>query len=310
MTRNVYVALQQFAEQDDRPVRALQEAGFQIQRNTLGRRLRREELAQHLRDADAVLAGVEPYDAELLASLPRLRCISRCGVGTDSINLKAAERHQVAVLTTPDEVIRPVAEMTVAMLFALARNFPLHGDDFRNGRWKKHTGHLLSEWTVGLIGFGRIGQEVERCIRPFQPRVLITDPALAANRVPPTAQHCDLEILLKESDVVSLHAGRRPEEGPLLGPGELARMKQGSRLINTARGCLVDETGLLDALDSGRLSGAALDVFEEEPYSGPLGRLPQVLLTPHVSTLTRSSRSAMELRCAQNVIEFFSGEIP
>ena len=310
VTRSVYIALQKFSEQDDRPLRALQEAGFAIRRNTLGRRLRREEMAQHLCDADAVLAGVEPYDAGLLADLPRLRCISRCGVGTDSIDLKAAQQRRVAVLTTPDEVIRPVAEMTVAMLFALARNFPLHWDDLRGGRWKKHTGHLLSEWTVGLIGFGRIGQEVERCLRPFQPRVLITDPALAADRVPPTAQRCNLEMLLKESDVVSLHAGRRPEEGPLLGPGELARMKQGSRLINTARGYLVDEISLLQSLDSGRLSGAALDVFGEEPYSGPLGRLPQVLLTPHVSTLTRSSRSAMELRSAQNVIEFFSGEIP
>lgn len=306
MTRTVYIALGQFAEQDDRPLQILQQSGFTIQRNTLGRRLRREEMAPNLREADAVLAGVEPYDAEILQSLPRLRCISRCGIGTDSIDLKTAERQKVAVLTTPEEVVQPVAEMTVAMLFALARNFPLHADDFRNGRWKKHTGHLLSEWTLGLIGFGRIGQEVERCLRPFHPRVLVTDPAVKEDRIPPTAVHCDLDRLLGESDVVSLHAGRSPEDGPLLGRAELARMKPGSRLINTARGYLVEETALLENLKSGRLSGAALDVFGEEPYSGPLCGLPQVLLTPHVATLTRASRAAMELRSARNVIEFFS----
>ncbi len=306
MTPTVYIALGQFAEQDDRPLQVLRESGFTIQRNTLGRRLRREEMAQHLREADAVLAGVEPYDAEILQSLPRLRCISRCGIGTDSIDLKTAQHRKVAVLTTPDEVVQPVAEMTMAMLFALARNFPLHTDDFRNGRWKKHTGHLLSEWTLGLIGFGRIGQEVERCLRPFHPRVLVTDPAVKADRIPSTAVLCDLDRLLGESDVVSLHAGRSPEDGPLLGRAELARMKPGSRLINTARGYLVEEAALLENLKSGRLSGAALDVFGEEPYSGPLCGLPQVLLTPHVATLTRASRAAMELRSAQNVIEFFS----
>lgn len=308
MTRTVYIALGQFAEQDDRPLQVLRESGFTVQRNTLGRRLRREEMTQHLREADAVLAGVEPYDAEILHALPRLRCISRCGIGTDSIDLKTAELRKVTVLTTSEEVVRPVAEMTVAMLFALARNFPLHADDFRNGRWKKHTGHLLSEWTVGLIGFGRIGQEVERCLRPFRPRVLVTDPALKPDGIPPTAARCDLETLLRESDVVSLHAGRRPEEGPLLGGQELARMKPGSRIINTARGYLLDEAALLDRLKSGHLSGAALDVFGEEPYSGPLCGLPNVLLTPHVSTLTRASRAAMELRSAQNVIAFFSKE--
>ena len=306
MTRTVYIALQQFAEQDERPLQLLHESGFAIQRNVLGRRLRKEEMAQHLREADAVLAGVEPYDAEILQALPRLRCISRCGIGTDSIDLKTAQQRKVAVLTTAEEVVQPVAEMTMAMLFALARNFPLHTDDFRNNRWKKRTGHLLSEWTIGLVGFGRIGREVERCLRPFHPRILVTDPALKGNEVPPTVVGCDLATLLKESDVVSLHASRRPEEGPLLGGPELERMKPGSRLINTARGYLVDEAALLEALKSGHLSGTALDVYSEEPYSGPLCRLPQVLLTPHVATLTKASRAAMELRSAQNVVRFFS----
>lgn len=302
----VYVALSQFCQDDDRPRRALLKAGFTVRENTTGRRIRREEMADALRDAEGVLAGVEPYDGELLAALPRLRCISRCGVGTDAIDMEAAQRLNIAVLTTPDEVVEPVAQMTVAMIFALARNFPLHGTEFRTGRWQKHTGYLLSEWTVGLIGFGRIGRRVASYLENFGPRILIADPYLGSDSSPGGAEICELSQLLADSDVVSLHAARPPEQGAILGPSEIAAMKPGSRVINTARGYLVDETALYQALRAGHLAAAALDVFSQEPYAGSLGSLPQVLCTPHVATLTRTSRIAMELRCAENVVSFFS----
>ena len=302
----IYVALQQFCEQDDRPRRALEDAGLTVRLNTLGRRLKPEEMAAQLREADAVLAGVEPYDASLLSQLPRLRCISRCGIGTDAIDLAAAQQRRIAILTTVDEVVEPVAQMTVAMILALARNLPLHGADAHQGLWRKHTGHLLSEWTIGLVGFGRIGRAVERYLRVFGPRVLVSDPNVTQDTLPEQVQLCDLAALLAESNVVSLHAGRRPEDGPLIGRQALGAMKQGSRLVNTARGYLVDEAALEEALTSGHLAGAALDVFESEPYSGPLAKLPQVLCTPHVSTLTTASRAAMELCCAQNVVDFFA----
>lgn len=304
--QTIYVALSQFCQEDDRPRRALSKAGFTVRENTTGRRIRREEMADALRDAGGVLAGVEPYDGELLAGLPRLRCISRCGVGTDAINMEAAERLNIAVLTTPDEVVEPVAQMTVAMIFALARNFPLHSTEFRTGRWQKQTGYLLSEWTVGLVGFGRIGRRVAFCLQNFGPRILIADPYLGSDSLPAGVEICELPRLLADSDVVSLHAARPPEQGPILGLSEIAAMKRGGRVINTARGYLVDETALYQALRAGHVAAAALDVFSQEPYAGPLGSLPQVLCTPHVATLTRASRIAMELACAQNVISFFS----
>lgn len=303
----VYVALQQFCEFDDRPLRALLESGFEVRLNDLRRRLKAEEIPQRVGEAEAVLAGVEPYDAGILASLPRLRCISRCGTGTESIDLEAAQRHRIAVLTTPEEVVEPVAQMTVAMIFGLARHFPEAMADFRNGLWQKRVGALLSEWTIGLVGFGRIGRAVERHLRPFEPRVLAADPHVSPAQVPPGVSLCSLEQLLGQSDLVSLHAGRRSEEGVLLGRKELSSMKPGSRLVNTARGRLVDQGALYDLLVAGHLSAAALDVFEEEPFTGPLTRLPQVLCTPHAASLTRASRLAMELRCARNVVEFFRG---
>lgn len=304
--KNVFVALQQFCELEDRPRRLLIEAGFELHENTSGRRLRREELPTMLRDADAVLAGVEPYDDEVLSSLPRLRCISRCGAGTDSIDLGAAHRYKIAVLTTTNEVVEPVAQMTVAMILALARNLSLHVKDFSQGHWRKHTGCLLSEWTIGLVGFGRIGRAVEHHLRTFGAKILVTDPRVNTEELPSGVRGCDLSTLLAEADCVSLHAGRRPEDGFLIGQKELACMKRGSRLVNTARGYLVDEVALQGALESGHLAAFATDVFQTEPYQGALLKFPQVLATPHIASLTKRSRVDMELRCAKNVVDFFA----
>src|SRR3989338_1852175 len=282
---SVYVALQQFCEFDDRPRQLLHKAGFDVRQNELGRRLRKEDLLRGLKDVDAVIAGVEPYDAELLAVLPRLKCISRCGVGTDAIDLEAAQRQGITVCTTADDVIEPVAQLTLAMILALARNIPLHLADGRAGAWHKRTGYLLSEWTIGLVGCGRIGQRVAKYLRVFEPQICVAAPCLRADDVPRGSELRDLPSLLAESDVVSIHASRPREEGPLIGRAELARMKRGSFLVNTARGFLVDEAALYDALASGHLAGAALDVFQEEPYRGPLTTLPPVLCTPHLPTL-------------------------
>ncbi len=302
----VYVSLQQFCEYDERPRQVLLEAGFDIRHNSLGRRLKREELSEALHEVDAVIAGVEPYDAASLATLPRLRCISRCGSGTDTIDLVAAGQRQITVLTTPDEVVEPVAQLTVAMILALARQLSGFVNDAHAGLWKKRTGVLLSEWTIGLIGFGRIGRAVERHLRTFGPCVLVTDPHVPVAQLPSSVKSRDLPALLSEADVVSLHVSRSREEGTLIGQRELAIMKSGSYLINTARGFLVDEEALYQALSTAHLAGAALDVYEIEPYTGPLMHLPQVICTPHIASLTRASRTAMELRCAQNVVDFFS----
>ncbi|MBI2495386.1 MAG: phosphoglycerate dehydrogenase [Candidatus Omnitrophica bacterium] len=302
----VYVALQQFCEFEPVPKQLLREAGWEVRVNELGRRLTSEDLIHVLRDAEAVVAGVEPYDAAVLEALPRLQCISRCGVGTDAIDLDVARRKGIAVYTTPDEVVEPVAQMTVAMILALARNLPQYLAASRQGAWVKRPGWLLSEWTVGLVGFGRIGRTVERYLRVFGPRVLVSDPFVAPHEVPETAHWCPLPRLLAEADVVSLHANRPRQEGVLMGRAELGQMKAGSRLINTSRGYLVDEQALEAALRSGHLAAAAFDVFEQEPYTGPLTRFPHVLCTPHVASLTRASRAAMERRAVQHLLEHFT----
>ena len=198
----IYVALSQFCQGDQQPREMLREAGFEVRENDFGRRIRREEMYRILRDVDGVLAGVEPYDGDLLTALPRLRCISRCGVGTDAIDLEEARRRNIVVLTTVEEVVEPVAQMTVAMILALVRNLTLHCTDMRAGQWRKQEGHLLSEWTIGLVGFGRIGRAVERYLRVFGAKVIVTDPNIVASEIPPEVQMCDLASLLGQADVV------------------------------------------------------------------------------------------------------------
>lgn len=301
----VYSTLSQFCETDDRPRRLLLEAGFQVIENKTGRRIREEEMLAALKEADAVLAAVEPYRETLLAQLPKLKCISRCGAGADAIDLAAAKKLGIAVFATPDEIVEPVAQMAVGMILALLRNFLPHKSDFLEGLWKKRTGWLLSEVVIGLVGFGKVGRKVEEYLSPFHSKVLVADPYLPVRDIPGRVELCDLTPLLKRSDVVSLHAARPPQEGCLIGPSELMTMKRGSFLINTARGYLIDESALEESLRSGHLGGAGLDVFAEEPCLGSVARHPNVVATPHVATLTRSSRSAMEWRAAQNIIDFF-----
>ena len=310
--KTVFVALQQFCEGDDRPMRVLSEAGFDVRLNTLGRRVRREEMPGLLEGVDAVIAGVEPYDASLLRVLPGLRCISRCGLGTDMVDLEAARKLGITVATTPLETVEPVAQMTVAMIFALARNLLRHREDFEQGKWIKRYGSLLSEWSIGIVGSGRIGTQVRTYLRPFGPKILITDPIVRVN-LPgeKRVEFCnDLNDLLRRSHCVTIHAERGPEQGALIGASQFEMMQKGSVLVNTSRGHLVDEMALYQALKSGHLAGAALDVFEKEPYHGPLSKLPNVICTPHVSTLTWASRAAMELRSAKQVVEHFSQGVP
>jgi D-3-phosphoglycerate dehydrogenase / 2-oxoglutarate reductase len=305
MKKIVYIASSQFCEMDQAPMRTLLDAGFEVRRNALGRRLKQEEIVSAIGEAEAVIAGLEEYDSSILNALPRMRCISRCGVGIDTIDLETASKRGIAIFTTPDEVGEAAAQLAVGMILALARNFVQHNSDLRQLVWRRQEGHLLSEWTIGIVGFGRIGRWVENYLRPFGSKILVADPAVRPEDVAPHIKVRDLAGILKEADLITLHASRLQKDGPLLDARAFAMMKPGSRVVNTARGYLIDEAAMCDALKSGHLAAAALDVYSSEPYTGPLLELPQVLCTPHIATLTRASRLAMEKRAAENVVSFF-----
>jgi D-3-phosphoglycerate dehydrogenase len=225
----------------------------------------------------------------------------------DAIDLVAARERGITVANTPDIPTTAVAELALAMFLALSRNLRSQANRMQARRWERVTAHLLEGRTVGLIGLGRIGRKVAALCRAFDARVLAFDPLVDPDRGPPGVQLVSREQLLREADIVSLHASRNPQR--LIGQAELACMKRGSILVNLARGDMVDEAALVEALRSGHIAAAGLDVFGEEPYRGPLCDFEQVILTPHSATNTLETRAAMELACVRNAIRFLAGEL-
>jgi D-3-phosphoglycerate dehydrogenase len=305
----ILVALSTFAERDRRPLQLLERSALPFAIHPGGKRITTPELLREGRDAAVVIAGVEPYDATTLERLPTLRCIVRCGVGVDAVDLAAARQRGICVLNTPDAPTSAVAELALAMMLALSRNLRRQANVMSERRWQRLEAHLIAGRTVGIVGLGRIGRRVAELCRALGARVVATDPAqppqaFAALGVEPMP----LELLLQESDIVSIHAAR--SDPPLaIGAPQIRSMKPGAVLINLARGGMVDEAALADALRSGSLAGAGLDVFAEEPYAGPLCEFDNVILTPHSATLTVETRAAMELECVDKAVRFLRGEI-
>lgn len=311
MNNLIYVALSSFAVDDRRPLDLLEASGHPFRIHSTGKRITPAELLRDGSDAAVILAGVEPYSSETLAQLPVLRCISRCGVGVDAIDLDAARQRGVTVANTPGIPTDAVAELALALFLTLGRNLHLQANLMRARRWERVTAHLLSGRTIGLIGLGHIGQRVAQLCIAFKARVLAYDPlakAVAARDL--GVSLVTKEQLLREADIVSLHASKSAAQSVLIGAAELAVMKRGAILVNLARGEMVDEAALVDALNSGQLSGAGLDVFGAEPYKGPLCDFEQVLLTPHSATNTIETRSTMELQCVENALQFLDGKLP
>ena len=300
----ILVSTSAFTRFDPASLERLRACGCAVILNPHGRRLRPEETAALLEGAVGVVAGTEAYPAYLLTGARGLRAISRVGVGVDGIDLEAAARLGIAVRSTPEAPTGAVAELTLGLLLALARRIAEADRAVRGGRWSPPAGRLLEGRTLGVVGLGRIGRRVVELCAPLRMRLLAREPAPDPVFV---RRHgvalVDLETLLAEADVVSLHVPLTGETHRLLGPERLARMRPGALLINTARGGLVDEAALAEALAAGRLARAALDVFEEEPYAGPLRGLETAVPTAHMGSATRETRIAMERAAVENLLE-------
>ena len=262
-----------------------------------------------LADATAwILRSGTQVTAELLEAAPQLKVIGRAGVGVDNIDLDAATRRGVLVLNTPGGNAVSVAEHAFALLLALARRVPLANESTRAGEWRKSefSGYELKGKTLGLVGLGRIGQEVARRALAFEMSVVAHDPFVAA----PLARDLGVELipleaLLARADFVSLHATLTPETEKLLNRERLARCKRGVRVVNTARGELIDEAALAEAIQSGQVAGAALDVFAHEPpHDSPLLKLPDVIATPHIAGSTAEAQEEVGWRIAQQVRDY------
>lgn len=291
-----------FAEFDREPLDLLDAAGAEYVLNPHGRKLKPEETVQLLQNCIGVVAGTEVYDAAVLSALPGLLVISRCGVGLDSVDLEAAKARSVLVRNTPFGPTRAVAELTVGLALDLLRHVTRMDRDLRAGAWKKRMGSLLTGKKVGVVGFGRIGRSTADLFASLGCAIAYSDLAPIAD-CPIYATCLELRELLAWADLVTLHCGKPAHGGFLLGQEELAAMRPGSWLINCGRGGLVDEEALAEMLRSGRLAGAAVDCFVQEPYTGPLTGLDNAVLTPHVGSYAREGRAGMEADAVKNLLD-------
>lgn len=278
------------------------------------RKVTPQELLEIVPEYDAIITRSETkITAEVIARGTRLKVVGRAGVGVDNIDVAAATERGILVVNVPGGNTISTAEHTWAMILALVRHIPQAMATLKAGVWDKKTyiGIELYGKTLGVIGFGRIGYEVAARGRAFGMKVLAYDPYANPHRAEQIGVRLvDLPTLLAQSDIVTIHAAKTPETARLIGPKEIALMKKGARIVNCARGGMVDEQALYDALTSGHLAGAALDVFAQEPITDhPLFRLPNVVFTPHLAASTVEAQEANGVQIAQNVLRALKGEL-
>ena len=281
--------------------------------NTVGRPLASAELVGLIPHIDGYIAGLDVVDRSVIEAADCLKVIARYGVGVDSIDLVAAREKGIVVTNTPGANSISVAELTVGLILALARNIHSASRATSSGQWPRLSGISLEGKVVGLFGLGAIGKQVARRLRGFDCTILAYDPFVNESQASEVgAQLTSQHELILQADFISLHCPLTEETKSMVNRDFIAEMKTSAYLINTARGELVDESALLDALQRGKLKGAALDVFAIQPPDpeNPLLALPQVIATPHMGAHTDGATNAMGWGALNDCLAVLRGEEP
>jgi D-3-phosphoglycerate dehydrogenase len=298
-----------FGAHNNLPLELLASAEAEYSINPLGRRLKEEELAQMAIDAEVIIAGTEPITALVMKAAPNLKLISRVGIGLDNVDLLAARERGIAVSYTPEAPAPAVAELTIGLILSLLRHTNLANLKMHRGEWDRQMGRRISEVTIGVIGTGRIGSRVLRRIPVFgTPRTLVNDLNPERKLVPELKlEWVSKEDIYREADVISVHVPMTKQTHNMIGAKQLRQMKPDALLINTSRGGIINESDLYQAMREGHLGGAAIDVFEDEPYGGPLAEIDRCLLTCHMGSMSIDCRSRMEIEATEEVVRFLRG---
>ena len=312
MSYKVLVSTRPFGQSGVEPLNVLQQAGCDVVLSPYDREMDADELRALLSDGvEGLIAGTEPITRAVINGAPRLRVISRVGVGVDNVDLQAAREAGIVVTYTPQAPALAVAELTLGLILDLMRRISRTDRLVHQRKWNKHLGFRLRERTIGVAGVGRIGKRVIHLLRPFGCRILAHDiePDWTFGDIY-GLRWVDKETLLRESDVVALHLPLTPLTYHWIDDAALAQMRPEACLVNVARGPIVDEAALVKALEAGRLEGAAIDVFDKEPYNGSLCNFEQVVLTCHMGAATQESRFEMELEAALDCVRVLRVEKP
>lgn len=290
-------------------IQKLKDAGFTVD---IKPTITSDELKKTVSNYDVLIVRSRTkVTKEIFEAGKQLKLVGRAGAGLDNIDQEAAQKKGAKVLNTPEAPAEAVAELTIGLILALARSIPSADKAMKEGKWTKKDlmGWELKDKTLGTIGLGNIGERVAKLARAFGMKILITkrtppDPAILKEL---EAEFVSLQELLKQSDIVTIHVPYSSQTHHMIGAKEFQLMKKGSYLINTSRGNIVDEKALLEALQSQRLGGAALDVYEAEPPTNwTLMQLPNVVCTPHIGAQTEEAQKTASVLIAEKIINFFS----
>lgn len=290
----VVVGASSFAGNSDKAINMLLEKGIEVIKNPYGRKMTEDEIIEHLKGADGLLAGLEPLTERVFQNAPQLKAVSRIGIGMDNVDIEAAKKHNVKVSNTPDAPTEAVAEMALAALLTIGHEIIPSNEDVHNGVWKKRIGFSLKGLNVLFVGYGRIGRRFGEHLGYFGSNIIVYDPFL------PEISEKSLEHALAKADVITVHASGNEE---ILSPDMFSYMKDGVVILNCSRGPLINEDALFENLKSNKVSKFWGDVFWQEPYTGKLLGCENAVLTPHISTYNSLCRESMETEAVKNILE-------
>jgi len=298
-----------FGDKNRLPLDILEKNNIEYLINPLNKKLTEDELVELVSDFDVIIAGTEPITKKVMNRASNLQMISRVGIGLDSVNLLAAKDSGITVSYTPDAPAPAVAELTVGMMLTLLRSVHVSNSQMHLGDWHRYFGRRLSEVTIGIIGVGRIGQGILEHLTGFgSPKILVNDISIKdkiQDRY--NVEWSDKEEIYKRSDIVTLHLPLTAETKNMITESHLLSMKTDAIIINTSRGGIINEGDLYKVMQSGHLSGAAIDVFDNEPYDGDLNKIERCLLTAHMGSMSIDCRTRMEIEATEEAIRFLTG---
>lgn len=299
-----------FGVNNSYPIDRLRASGIDFLINPLGRKLSEGELGDMISDYDILIAGTESITEQVMKRAKHLKFISRVGVGLDGVDLMAAYRLGIKVSYTPEAPAPAVSELTIASIMALLRSTYIANTQLHRGEWCRHFGRRITQVRIGLIGVGRIGMRVLKLLSGLGvTEVLVNDLDAKQIDIPGLKlEWVDKETIFRNADVISLHVPLTPKTKNIIKREQLLSMKRDALIINTARGGIINENDLADVLISGHLGGAAIDVFYNEPYSGPLSKIERCLLTAHMGSMSFDCRSSMEIEATEEAIRFINNQ--
>ena len=299
-----------FADKNRLPLDLLEQNNIEYLINPFNKKLTEDELVEMVSDFDVIIAGTEPITKKVMNAATNLKMISRVGIGLDSVNLLEAEKHGIVVSYTPDAPAPAVAELTIGLMLTLLRSVQLSNMEMHIGKWHRFFGRRLSKVVIGIIGIGRIGTGVLQHLQGFGSlKILVNDINSDSNLNKKfNIEWVDKETIYQQADIITIHTPLTAQTKNMIKKEQLLSMKEDAIIINTARGGIINEDDLYEVMQAGHLSGAAIDVFDFEPYTGKLRKIDRCILTAHMGSMSIDCRTRMEIEATEEAVRFLTNQ--